>query len=119
MGRFSLSIPVHLFSDHRQDLPRFGRVPGRARRAWIGVFAVPTAGGVAVAGLVPDGPAAREGGREATDRGSEFHRGCTRAKAYDHLWKCAAGAVVRLGILRDGDHLTVEVESMDRAEFYR
>jgi hypothetical protein len=38
---------------------------------------------------------------------------------YIVLWKCAAGAVVRLGILRDGDHVTIEVASIDRAEFYR
>ena len=120
MGRLSLAIPVHLFSDHREDLLRFGRVPGRDRRAWIGVYAEPTAGGVAVAGLVPDGPAARAGVREGDlIVAVNFADVATRAEAYDHLWRCAAGAVVRLGILRDGDHVTIEVASMDRAEFYR
>jgi S1-C subfamily serine protease len=120
MGRFSLSIPVHLFSDHREDLLRFGRVPGRVRRAWIGVHAEPATGGVAVAGLVPDGPAARAGVREGDlVVAVNFAEVATRAEAYDHLWRCAAGAVVRLGILRDREHLILEVVSMDRAEFYR
>jgi len=43
----------------------------------------------------------------------------TRAEVYDHLWKLSAGAGVRLGILRDGEHVIVEVASVDRTEFYR
>jgi S1-C subfamily serine protease len=43
----------------------------------------------------------------------------TRTEVYDQLWNLSAGAVVRLGILRDGEHVIVEVASVDRAEFYR
>jgi S1-C subfamily serine protease len=75
---------------------------------------------VAVAGLVPDGPAARAGVREGDlVVAVNFAEVATRAEVYERLWKCAAGAVVRLAILRDGDHVTIEVASMDRAEFYR
>jgi S1-C subfamily serine protease len=75
---------------------------------------------VAVAGLVPDGPAARAGVREGDlIVAVNFAEVATRAAVYDHLWKLPAGAVARLGILRDGEHVIVEVASVDRAEFYR
>jgi S1-C subfamily serine protease len=120
VGRFSLAVPIHLFADYRQDLLRFGRVPGRVRRAWIGVYAEPTTAGVVVSGLVPDGPAARAGVREgdviaAVDLGEV----ATREDMYRRLWKQSAGAVVRLGLLRETERLVIDVPSMDRAEFYR
>jgi hypothetical protein len=38
---------------------------------------------------------------------------------YRRLWMQSAGAVVRLGVLREAEHLVIDVPSMDRAEFYR
>ncbi len=120
VGRFSLAIPLHLFAEHREDLLRFGRVRGRARRAWVGVYAEPTPTGVAVAGLVPDGPAARAGVRVGdVIRGVNFTEVSTREEVYRQLWRQSAGAVVRLGIARETECLTIEVASVDRAEFYR
>jgi S1-C subfamily serine protease len=120
VGRFSLAIPLHLFVEHREDFLRFGRVRGRARRAWVGVYAEPTATGVAVAGLVPDGPAARAGVREGdVIRAVNFTEVATREDVYRQLWKQSAEAIVRLGIVRETERLTIEVASVDRAEFYR
>ena len=120
VGRFSLAIPAHLFSDHREDLVRFGRVKGRAPRAWIGIYAEPAAMGVTVAALVPNGPAARAGVREGDVISAvNFSGVSTREEVYRQLWRQGAGAVVRLGILRDKERLTLEVKSADRAEFYR
>ncbi len=120
VGRFSLAIPIHLFADCREDLLRYGRVPGRARRAWVGVYAEPASLGVAVAGLVPDSPAARAGVQDGdVIQTVNFIRVATREELYRQLWKQPAGAVVRLGILREAERLTIEVASADRAEFYR
>jgi S1-C subfamily serine protease len=43
----------------------------------------------------------------------------TREDVYRQLWKQSAEAVVRLGIVRETERLTIEVASADRAEFYR
>ena len=76
--------------------------------------------GVAVAGLVPDGPAARAGVREGdVIRAVNFIEVSTREDVYRQLWKHSAEAVVRLGIVRETERLTIEVASADRAEFYR
>jgi S1-C subfamily serine protease len=120
VGRFSLAVPIHLFSDDRQELLRFGRVPGRARRAWVGIYAEPAAAGVVVSGLVPDGPADRAGIQEGdVVVAVDFAEVATREEMYRHLWERSAGAVVRLGILRKAERLVIDVPSMDWAEFYR
>ncbi len=120
VGRFSLAVPIHLFADHRHELLRFGRVPGRARRAWVGIYAEPADTGVIVSGLVPDGPAARAGIQEGdVVVAVDFTEVATRGEMYRQLWERSAGAVVRLGILRKAERLVIDVSSMDRAEFYR
>ncbi len=120
VGRFSLAIPVHCYTEHRGDLLRFGRVRGRPRRAWVGIYAEATEDGVVVTGLVPDGPAATAGIREGDMiTAVNFAEVDSREDVYRQLWKNEAGAVVRLGILRDVERVTIEVPSMDRAEFYR
>jgi len=120
VGRFSLAIPIHLFTDYRQDLLRFGQVRGRSRRAWVGIYAEPAATGVVVSGLVPDGPAAHAGVREGdVVVAVDFAEVATREEMYKHLWERSAGAVVRLAVVRKAERLVIDVPSMDRAEFYR
>jgi S1-C subfamily serine protease len=120
VGRFSLAIPIHLFTDDRQDLLRFGQVRGRARRAWVGIYAEPAETGVVVSGLVPDGPAAHAGVREGdVVVAVDFAEVATREEMYRHLWERSAGAVVRLAVLREAERLVIDVPSMDRAVFYR
>jgi len=120
VGRFSLAVPIHLFADHRQDLLRFGHVQGRPRRAWVGIYAEPTATGVVVSGVVPDGPAARAGVQEGDVIVTvNFGEVATREEMYRNLWQRSAGSVVRLGVVRKAERLVIEVPSMDRAEFYR
>ncbi len=120
VGRFSLAVPIHLFTDHRQDLLRFGRVQGRTRRAWVGIYAEPAEAGVVVSGLVPDGPADRAG-VQAGDVvvAVDFAEVATREEMYRHLWERSAGSVVRLAVLRKAERLVIDVPSTDRAEFYR
>jgi S1-C subfamily serine protease len=120
VGRFSLAIPIHLFTDYRQDLLRFGQVRGRARRAWVGIYAEPAETGVVVSGVVPDGPAAHAGVQEGdVVVAVDFAEVATREEMYRHLWERSAGAVVRLAVVRKAERLVIDVPSMDRAEFYR
>lgn len=120
VGRFSLAIPVHLFTEHRDDLLRYGRVPERIRRAWVGFYAQDTASGIVVAGVVPEGPAFRSGIREGDMiQAVNFQEVAARRDLYQEMWKHAAGESLRFGILREDHRTMVEVVSADRAEFYR
>jgi len=120
VGRFSLAVPIHLFADARRDLLRFGRVRSRERRAWVGTYVETAASGVIVSGLVPGGPAAVGGVREGdVIVAVNFAEVATREEFYRRLWAQSAGAVVRLGVLRENERLVIDVASADRAEFYR
>ena len=48
-----------------------------------------------------------------------FTEVATREDVYRQLWKQSAEAIVRLGIVRETERLTIEVATVDRAEFYR
>ena len=43
----------------------------------------------------------------------------SRQELYRELWRHAAGATIRVAVVREGQPLTIEVASADRAEFYR
>jgi serine protease Do len=120
MARFSLAVPIHHFLESRDALLRHGARRGAVRRAWVGVYVEPTPAGIMVAGLVPDGPAALAGVEEGdVILAVNAQEAMTRPEFYRTLWANPAGSAVRLGILRDAERLTLEVASMDRAEFYR
>jgi serine protease Do len=120
VGRFSLAIPIHLFTEHRDDLLRFGRVLGRKRRAWVGFYSQPGESGIQIAGLVPEAPASRSGIREGdVILAVNFHEVATRSELYQEMWKHEAGEPLRFSILREGRRTIVEVVTVDRAEFYQ
>jgi S1-C subfamily serine protease len=120
VGRFSLAIPIHLFTEHRDDLLRFGRVRDRVRRPWVGFYPQPTESGIVVAGVVPEAPASRSGIREGdVILAVNFCEVTTRQELYQEMWRHAAGEPLRFSILRDGRRATIEVVGEDRAEFYR
>jgi serine protease Do len=120
VGRLSLAIPIHLYTEHRDDLLRFGRVRDRVRRAWVGFYPEVGPSGIVVAGLVPEAPATRSGLREhdviLAVNSCEVQ---TREELYREMWKIPAGNPLRFRIQREGRPTTVEVVSADRAEFYR
>src|SRR5574341_1037796 len=119
VGRLSLAIPVHLFTENRDDLLRHGRVQRRGRRAWVGFYAQQTASGIVVAGLVPEAPASRSGMREGDMLlAVNFREVATREELYQEMWKQPAGALLRFSVLRGEERTTIEVVSEDRAEFY-
>jgi S1-C subfamily serine protease len=120
VGRFSLAIPVHLFTEHREDLLRLGRVAGRRRRAWVGFYPQPGDAGIQVVGVVPEAPASRSGIREGdVILAVDFREVATRSELYQEMWKHEAGEPLRFTILREGRRTTVEVMTVDRAEFYQ
>jgi S1-C subfamily serine protease len=120
VGRSSLAIPVHLFTEHRDDLFRFGRLRGRIPRAWVGFYPQPTASGIVVAGVVPEAPASRSGIRDGdVILAVNFREIATRPELYQEMWRHQAGEVLRFSILRQGQRTTIDVETTDRAEFYR
>lgn len=120
VGRSSLAIPIHLYTEYRDDLLRFGRVRDRFRRAWVGFYPEPGPSGVVVAGLVPEAPATRFGLREGdVILAVNACEVLTRQDLYREMWKVPAGDPLRFRIQREGEPATVEVVSADRAEFYR
>jgi len=73
-----------------------------------------------VVGVVPASPAARAGIREGDlIQAVNFRDVATRMEFYQELWKQPAGATIRLALAREERRVTVEVSSVDRAEFYR
>ncbi len=120
VGRFSLAIPIHLFTEQREDLLRFGQVRERLRRAWVGFYPQATASGIVVAGVVPEAPASRAGIREGdTILAVNFREVATRQELYQEMWKHPAGDLLRFSILRGGQRTMIEVVAADRAKFYR
>jgi S1-C subfamily serine protease len=120
VGRFSLAIPIHLFTEHRDDLLRFGRVRDRGRRAWVGFFADQSPAGIVVVGLVPEAPASRFGLKEGdVILTVNFREVETRQELYQQMWRHEAGEPLRFGIERGSERTNIEVVSADRAEFYR
>jgi S1-C subfamily serine protease len=120
VGRFSLAIPIHLFTEYRDDLLRYGRVPRRTRRAWVGVYLQPGESGIVVAGVVPEAPAARFGIQEGdVILAVDFREVATRRELYHEMWKHQAGETVCFSISRGGSQRKIDVVTVDRAEFYR
>ena len=116
----SLAIPIDLFHGIKDSVFTFGHVAGRQPRPWIGVYTEAVEGGVAVIGLIPNGPASRAG-IEAKDIILEVDHVevVGRRELYEAMWKRRAGEELSLTIQRGEDIREVRVTGIDRAEFYR
>jgi S1-C subfamily serine protease len=116
----SLAIPIDLFHGIRDSVFTFGQVAGRRPRPWLGIFTEAVEGGVAVIGLIPNGPASRAG-LEAKDIILEVDNVevAGRRELYEALWKRRAGDELTLTIQRDEDIHEIRLTGIDRAEFYR
>ncbi len=120
VGRFSLAVPIHLFTERRDELLRFGTLLKQGRRAWAGLYAEPTPAGLVVTGLVPRGPAALAGIRESdVILALDDQEVPTRQQLYREMWKHAAGDPLLFHVQREREVVLVQVVSADRAEFYR
>ena len=116
----SLAIPIDLFHGIRDSVFTFGQVAGRLPRPWIGIYSEAIEGGVAVIGLIPNGPASRAG-VEVKDMILEVDHVeiAGRRELYEALWKRRAGDELILTIQRGEDMHEIRLTGIDRAEFYR
>jgi len=120
VGRYSLAIPVDLFLDRREEMEDEGKWPARDRRAWVGLYPQAYDGGVAVTGIVSDGPADRAGlARGDLILSVDGHSVSTLRELYTALWRKGPGESLSLQILRDSSIRIVEVVAGDRYQFYR
>jgi S1-C subfamily serine protease len=116
----SLAIPIDLYHSVKDSVFTLGHVAGRRPRPWVGVYTEAVEGGVAVIGLIPNGPASRAG-IEVKDVILEVDNVevAGRRELYETIWKRRAGDELTLTIQRGEDVREVRVTSIDRAEFYR
>jgi len=120
IGRSSLAIPAECYLGSREEFLRYGRVVSRPRRAWLGVFAHPLEEGVVIAGLVPNGPAAKSGVKDGDLIVSlDAEEVQSRRDLYLSLWRHGPGDRITLEVMRDNQARRLEVTGGDRAEFFR
>lgn len=116
----SLAIPIDLFHRIRDSVFSYGEITGRQPRPWVGFYTEPVEGGVAVIGLIPNGPANRAG-LEVKDvilevEGVEV---AGRRELYELMWRKHAGDELTFTVQRGEEIQEIRVTSVDRAEFYR
>jgi S1-C subfamily serine protease len=119
IGRFSLSIPIECYRDHRDELLRYGRRPSRPSRAWLGLYCYTLRNHVVIAGLLPGAPAEQAGLTQgdvilALDEAEVS----SRRELYERLWAHRAGERVSLRVYRNSEILGLEVTSGDVEEFF-
>jgi S1-C subfamily serine protease len=116
----SLAIPIDLFHSIRDSVLTFGQVAGRRPRPWLGIYTEAVEGGVAVIGLIPNGPASRAG-IEVKDIILEVDNVevASRRELYEALWRKRAGDELALTIQRGEDTHEIRLTGIDRAAFYR
>jgi S1-C subfamily serine protease len=119
VGKFSLAIPTEHFTEHREELLRYGRRVSRPSRAWLGMYSYPLRDHIVIAGLVPGSPGDKAGlkagdvlltidGQEVSDR----------RQMYELLWSRRAGEAIAFRIFRNNAVRTVAVVSGNVEEFY-
>lgn len=118
VGRYSLAIPVDLFTAQREALEQGDA--GGPRRAWVGFFPLPGEGGVTVSGVVAGSPAERAGVKSGDLLLSVDGRPVASVRdVYRELWKKGPGDAISLQVLRDATIHAIEITAGDRYHFYR
>ena len=119
IGRFSLSIPIECYRDHREELLRYGRRPSRASRAWLGLYCYTLRSHVVIAGLLSGAPGEQAGLAQGdVVLAIDDQEVASRRELYDRLWLHRAGEPVVLRVYRNGEMLSVEVTSGDVEDFF-
>ncbi len=119
IGRFSLSIPIECYRDHRDELLRFGRRPSRPARAWLGMYCYTLRNHVVIAGLLPGAPG-EQGGLTQGDviLAVDEREVATRRELYEQLWTHQPGERIVFRVYRNGEMVTVDVTSGNVEEFF-
>lgn len=119
IGRFSLSIPIECFRDHRDELLRFGRRPSRPARAWLGLYCYTLRNHVVIAGLLPGAPAEGAGLTQGdVILALDDAEISSRRELYERLWAHRPGERVSLRVYRNSEVQAIEVTSGDVEEFF-
>jgi S1-C subfamily serine protease len=111
----NMIVPIDLLTPMLDELLTYGR-PNHPPRPWLGVYTGESEGRVAIAGVLPKGPAAAAGIRvgdivwavrdEAVSSLADFYR---------KLWRSgSAGVEIPIELVRDGRTVWVRVKSRDR-----
>lgn len=119
IGKFSLAIPVEHFTEHQEELFRYGRRVSRPSRAWVGMYSYTLKDHVVIAGLLPDGPGAKAGLKEgdvilAVDEDETTDR----RLFYQQLWSRPAGETVLFRVFRNSGVENIPVISGNVEEFF-
>jgi S1-C subfamily serine protease len=119
VGRYSLAIPIDLFTDRRQEMTTGQRGKNRPLRAWIGFYPQAFDGGVAVTNVVPGGPADQAGLRKGDLLLSVDGQTVGSLRdLYRAIWRKSPGETSSFQVLRESAILVIEVTGGDRAAFY-
>jgi len=120
VGKFSLAIPIENYSQNEKELKQYGRIKSRPPRPWFGFYPQLFAGHVVIAGVLPGGPADKNGLREGDIVISVNQKEIrSRAELYREVWKNKPGEQISFRILREEESLELEVTGGDRRAFYR
>lgn len=114
----NMFVPVDLLKPIFDDLMKTGLARNEPR-AWLGMYTAEAMGRLFISGVSPDGPA-EEAGIEPGDLviGVGGQSVATLSEMYRAVWsQGGAGTDIVLDIRRDGESLTITVESGNRYDF--
>jgi hypothetical protein len=118
-ARYSLAIPLDLFLSRREEMEREDGGREGPQRAWVGFYPqASTAAWSSRCRARRAGRPRRAGPRRPRAVGDGSPVSSLR-ELYAAMWKRSAGEALSLQILRESAIRVVEVETGDRAEFYR
>lgn len=119
IGKFSLAIPVEHFTEHQDELLRYGRRVTRPSRAWIGMYSYTLKEHLVIAGLLPDGPGAKAGLKSGdVILAIDEKETPDRRVFYEQLWSRPAGETVLFRVFRNNAAQDIPVVSGNVEEFF-
>jgi S1-C subfamily serine protease len=120
VGKFSLAIPIEYYRTYEQELKQYGQIRSRPQRPWVGFYPQAMAGHVVIAGIVPNGPAAKSGLQQGDIILSVDQKDVrTRQELYREMWRKQPGERISLRILRDDQSFELDIVGGNRADRYR
>ncbi len=119
VGRFTLAIPVEHYTEHREELLRYGKRVSRTPRAWIGFYCYTFRNHVVVAGVLPGAPGEQAGLKPGDVVMAVNDQEITgRHELYTYLAAQPAGEVIHFRVFRNNSVQQVAVSSANAEEFF-